>query len=108
MVKERGLGVAHAERTVATVVKHSCLIKDTNHIPRIMKEAFYLASTGRPGTVLIDVPKDVSSALFDPDFVEEMDPATGWSIRTMSPPSNAPPPSFPRPVGRSCWSATAR
>ncbi len=55
------------------VVKHSYLIKKTAHIPRIMKEAFYLASTGRPGTVLIDVPKDVSSALFDPDFAEEMD-----------------------------------
>jgi len=55
------------------VVKHSYLIKNTNHIPRIMKEAFHLASTGRPGTILIDVPKDVSSALFDPDFAEEMD-----------------------------------
>jgi acetolactate synthase-1/2/3 large subunit len=55
------------------VVKHSYLIKKTADIPRIMKEAFYLASTGRPGPVLIDVPKDVSSALFDPDYTVEMD-----------------------------------
>ena len=55
------------------VVKHSYLIKSTADIPRIMKEAFYLASTGRPGPVLIDVPKDVSSALFEPDYTVEMD-----------------------------------
>jgi len=55
------------------VVKHSYLIKKTSDIPRIMKEAFYLASSGRPGPVLIDVPKDVSSALFDPDYAVEMD-----------------------------------
>ena len=55
------------------VVKHSYLIKKTADIPRIMKEAFYLASSGRPGPVLIDVPKDVSSAFFDPDYTVEMD-----------------------------------
>ena len=55
------------------VVKHSYLIKKTADIPRIMKEAFYLSSSGRPGPVLIDVPKDVSSALFDPDYTVEMD-----------------------------------
>ncbi|MDX9959802.1 MAG: thiamine pyrophosphate-binding protein, partial [Spirochaetia bacterium] len=55
------------------VVKHSYLIKKTADIPRIMKEAFHLASSGRPGPVLIDVPKDVSSALFEPDYTVEMD-----------------------------------
>ena len=44
------------------VVKHSYLIKDPNDIPRIIKEAFYLAETGRPGPVLVDVPKDVAVA----------------------------------------------
>ncbi|MCU0241635.1 MAG: thiamine pyrophosphate-binding protein, partial [Vicinamibacteria bacterium] len=43
------------------VVKHSYLVKDVNDIPRIMKEAFHLATTGRPGPVLIDLPKDVTS-----------------------------------------------
>lgn len=42
------------------IVKHSYLIKNAKDIPRIVKEAFYLAGTGRPGPVLIDIPKDVS------------------------------------------------
>ena len=49
------------------VVKHSYLIKRAQDIPRIMNEAFYLAQTGRPGPVLIDVPKDVSNAMIDPE-----------------------------------------
>lgn len=47
------------------VVKHSYLVKDPKDIPRIIKEAFYIASTGRPGPVLIDVPKDVSMGELD-------------------------------------------
>ncbi len=47
------------------VVKHSYLIKDPYDIPRIMEEAFYIAHTGRPGPVLIDVPKDVSAFVFE-------------------------------------------
>ena len=44
------------------VVKHSYLVKNPNDIPRITREAFYLASSGRPGPVLIDLPKDITSA----------------------------------------------
>src|SRR5215468_8919198 len=44
------------------VVKHSYLVTDPNEIPRIVSEAFYLATSGRPGPVLIDLPKDVTSA----------------------------------------------
>jgi len=55
------------------VVKYSYLVKKTSSIPAIMKEAFHLASTGRPGPVLIDVPKDMSSAQFDADFSVGMD-----------------------------------
>ncbi|MBI5577095.1 MAG: biosynthetic-type acetolactate synthase large subunit [Deltaproteobacteria bacterium] len=39
--------------------KHNYLVKETKDLARIMKEAFYLASTGRPGPVLVDMPKDV-------------------------------------------------
>ena len=53
------------------VVKHSYLIKDAEDVPRVVREAFYLSRTGRPGPVLIDVPKDVSSALIEPDYNEE-------------------------------------
>ncbi len=52
------------------VVKHSYLIKDPRDIPRIMKEAFHLANSGRPSPVLIDVPKNISSASFVPDLTE--------------------------------------
>ncbi|AFM42151.1 acetolactate synthase, large subunit [Desulfosporosinus acidiphilus SJ4] len=41
------------------ITKHSYLVKDPRELPRIVKEAFYLARTGRPGPVLIDLPKDV-------------------------------------------------
>ena len=44
------------------VVKHSYLVKDTNDIPRIIKEAFYITNSGRPGPILIDLPKNVTSA----------------------------------------------
>ena len=53
------------------VLKHSYLIKNPKDIPRIVREAFYIAQTGRPGPVLIDVPKDISSALIDPDFTDD-------------------------------------
>lgn len=41
------------------VVKHSFLVKHAEDIPQIIKKAFYIASTGRPGPVVIDLPKDV-------------------------------------------------
>jgi acetolactate synthase-1/2/3 large subunit len=41
------------------IVKHSYLITDVNDIPRIVKEAFYIAQTGRPGPVVIDLPKNI-------------------------------------------------
>lgn len=44
-------------------VKYSYLIKNVNDIPRIMKEAFHIASTGRKGPVLIDVPIDIQNAV---------------------------------------------
>src|SRR5512136_222409 len=43
------------------VTKHSYLVKDTRELSRVIREAFYIARTGRPGPVLIDIPKDVST-----------------------------------------------
>ena len=44
------------------IVKHSYLVTDINDIPRIVKEAFYIAQTGRPGPVVIDMPKNIQQA----------------------------------------------
>ncbi|MGH7997174.1 MAG: biosynthetic-type acetolactate synthase large subunit [Opitutaceae bacterium] len=50
------------------VVKHSYLIMDVKELPRIFKEAFHLARSGRPGPVIIDIPKDVQQARFQPVY----------------------------------------
>ena len=54
------------------VVKHSYLITDINDIPRIVKEAFHIAQSGRPGPVLIDLPKNVQQARTQPVFPKEV------------------------------------
>jgi acetolactate synthase, large subunit, biosynthetic type len=43
------------------IVKHSFLVKDARDIPAIVKKAFYIAATGRPGPVVIDIPKDITN-----------------------------------------------
>ncbi|HTL55030.1 MAG TPA: biosynthetic-type acetolactate synthase large subunit [Candidatus Limnocylindrales bacterium] len=53
------------------VVKHSYLVTDINDIPRIIKEAFHIAQTGRPGPVLVDIPKNVQQAKTQPVFPKE-------------------------------------
>ncbi len=55
------------------IVKHSYLVLDKEELPRIVKEAFHIATTGRPGPVVIDIPKDVQQAIFTPDFSETVD-----------------------------------
>ncbi|HVS51503.1 MAG TPA: biosynthetic-type acetolactate synthase large subunit [Opitutaceae bacterium] len=50
------------------IVKHSYLVMDAKELPRIFKEAFHLARSGRPGPVVIDIPKDVQQAKIQPVF----------------------------------------
>mgnify|MGYP001065829172 CR=1 FL=1 len=55
------------------ITKHNYFVRDVRDLPRIVKEAFYIATTGRPGPVLIDIPKDVATAkapFYYPDKVE--------------------------------------
>ncbi|PLY10636.1 MAG: acetolactate synthase, large subunit, biosynthetic type [Desulfuromonas sp.] len=55
------------------VTKHNYLVKDIKDLPRIIKQAFYIARTGRPGPVLVDLPKDVqlmSDTFHYPETVE--------------------------------------
>ena len=63
------------------VVKHSYLVRDVRDLSRIVKEAFHLASTGRPGPVLVDLPKDVVSVEWDENFSSELD-LPGYKVQT--------------------------
>ena len=54
------------------VVKHSYLVTDIHDIPRIIKEAFYIAQTGRPGPVVVDVPKNVQQSRAQPVFPKDV------------------------------------
>ena len=55
------------------VVKHNYLVKESNDLPRVAREAFHISTTGRPGPVLIDVPKDVSQGDFTGDMNAPME-----------------------------------
>ncbi len=55
------------------ITKHNYLVMNAADIPRVVKEAFYIASTGRPGPVLIDIPKDVFNEVAQFEYPEEID-----------------------------------
>ena len=55
------------------ITKHNYLVMESKDIPRIIKEAFHIATTGRPGPVLIDIPKDVLQEIDDFEYPEEID-----------------------------------
>jgi len=54
------------------IVKHSYLVMDINDLPRIVKEAFHIATTGRPGPVLIDIPKNIQQQETQPIYPKEI------------------------------------
>ncbi|WP_022776757.1 biosynthetic-type acetolactate synthase large subunit [Butyrivibrio sp. AE3009] len=66
---------------VESFVKYSYLIRDVNDIPRIIKEAFYIAGTGRKGPVLIDIPFDVQNA----ELTEKFSYPESISMRSYKP-----------------------
>ena len=65
------------------IVKHSFLVKKAEDIPMTIKKAFYIATTGRPGPVVVDIPKDITNPT---DLVEYSYPAE-VAIRSYSPAS---------------------
>lgn len=66
------------------IVKHSFLVLDKEDLPRVVKEAFHIAQTGRPGPVVIDIPKDVQQAMFKPTFPAQID-IPGYKIKSTKP-----------------------
>ena len=54
------------------ITKHNYLVKDVNELPRVVKEAFFIAKTGRPGPVSIDIAADVFNTEFDFEYPEEI------------------------------------
>lgn len=54
------------------ITKHSFIIKDPNELPLVMKKAFHIAKTGRPGPVLVDIPKDITTAKIDFEYPEKI------------------------------------
>lgn len=59
--------------------KHNFLVKNIGELPRILKEAFYIARSGRPGPVLVDLPKDISATYGEFEYPDEV------SLRTYKP-----------------------
>ena len=66
------------------IVKHSFLVQKAEDIPEIVKKAFHIATTGRPGPVVIDVPKDLT----DPDNKFEFTYPSEIKMRSYNPPKN--------------------
>lgn len=67
------------------IVKHSYLVRDGADIPRIVREAFHIASTGRPGPVLIDLPRDIALAVNDAPICETVN-LPGYNIPSKADP----------------------
>jgi acetolactate synthase-1/2/3 large subunit len=81
-VRSNLIGTDAFQETDATgitmpIVKHSWLVQDVRELPGIMKSAFHVARTGRPGPVLIDIAKDVQEAELDFSYPDEVD-LPGW------------------------------
>ena len=55
------------------VTKHNWLITDPQDVPRVIREAFHVATTGRPGPVLVDMPKDVSNQMMEWHWPDDVD-----------------------------------
>lgn len=54
------------------ITKHNYLVKDVKELPKVIKEAFHIARTGRPGPVLVDIAKDIFAAEIDFDYPAEI------------------------------------
>ena len=76
------------------IVKHSFTVESAEKIPQIIKEAFYIATSGRPGPVVIDIPKDTTA----PDKLFDFNPPESVEIRSYNPPIEPDPKQIERAV----------
>src|SRR6185436_20338460 len=81
-VRSNLIGTDAFQETDATgitmpIVKHSWLVQDVNELPQVMKNAFHVARSGRPGPVLVDIAKDAQEADIDFSYPDEVD-LPGW------------------------------
>ena len=76
------------------IVKHSFSIESAEEIPKVIKEAFYIATSGRPGPVVIDIPKDTTA----PDKLFNYDPPKSVKIRSYNPPVEPDPKQIERAI----------
>ncbi|WP_374347844.1 acetolactate synthase 3 catalytic subunit [Chitinimonas sp.] len=77
-------------------VKHNILVKDVRDIASAMKKAFYIATTGRPGPVIVDIPKDVTLARAEFNYPQSV------SLRSYNPPSKGHPGQIKKAVNLLC------
>jgi acetolactate synthase-1/2/3 large subunit len=71
-----------------SITKHNYLVLDVDDIPRIVNEAFFLATSGRPGPVLIDIPKDIQQQISVPNWDQPIR-LTGYMARLPKAPQKA-------------------
>ncbi|MBW2423789.1 MAG: biosynthetic-type acetolactate synthase large subunit [Deltaproteobacteria bacterium] len=81
MLGKDGFQEADVTGITYAVVKHSYLVKDAGEIPRATREAFHIATSGRPGPVLIDLPKDVTQGPCEAPFVDQVE-LPGYGVPT--------------------------
>jgi acetolactate synthase I/II/III large subunit len=68
------------------ITKHHYLVTDLKDLARVMKEAFFIATSGRPGPVLVDMPKNIQQSLVEPDWDEPMNlPGYNGKLRMAHP-----------------------
>ncbi|MCI0360757.1 MAG: biosynthetic-type acetolactate synthase large subunit [Planctomycetaceae bacterium] len=68
------------------ITKHHYLVTDIKDVARVMREAFFVATTGRPGPVLVDMPKNVQQQMFAPDWNEPLNlPGYNGKLRQAQP-----------------------
>jgi acetolactate synthase I/II/III large subunit len=79
MLGKDGFQEADVTGITYAVVKHSYLVRDAETIPRVLREAFHIATTGRPGPVLVDLPKDITQGPCSAPFVDEVN-LPGYSV----------------------------